>query len=109
MSSTTDAAQVDCSSIAGRVAPIVDRNRCEGKAECARVCPFGVFEIRTLTAEQRRDLSWLGRLKAIVHGNEQAFVADPFACHACRLCVDACPEHALALAPIDATRLGAAR
>jgi NAD-dependent dihydropyrimidine dehydrogenase PreA subunit len=27
-------------------------------------------------------------------------IVDPLDCHACRLCVDACPEHALHLAPI---------
>ena len=38
-----------CNDVSGRVAPVVDRNRCEGKEDCVRVCPFNVFEIGTLT------------------------------------------------------------
>lgn len=88
-----------CRGEPGKVAPVVDRNRCEAKAGCVRVCPYNVFEIRPLSAEDRRSLSWLGKLKAMVHGNKQAFVARPEACHACQLCVEACPEEALSLAP----------
>ncbi len=89
-----------CNEVSGRVAPIVDRNRCEGKEDCVRVCPFNVFEIGTLTSVQRAELSFIGRLKAWAHDGKQAFVVNPLACHACRLCVDACPEHALSLAPL---------
>lgn len=91
----------NCQDTAGRVAPVVDRNRCEGKAECVRVCPYYVFEIGTLSAEQRRSLSFMGKLKAWVHGGQQTFVVQPLACHACKLCVDVCPENALTLQPID--------
>lgn len=91
-----------CGTLAGKVAPVVDRNRCEGKADCVRVCPFDVFEIATLTPQQRSELSLTGRLKALFHGDKQAMIARPYACHACQLCIDACPEHALRLAPIAA-------
>lgn len=80
------------------VAPVVDRNRCEAKGDCLRVCPFDVFEIRPLSPEDRAGLSWLGGLKAWAHGRRQAFVARPEDCHACKLCVEACPEQALHLA-----------
>jgi len=93
----------ECSDVAGRVAPVVDRDRCEGKADCVRVCPFDVFEIGTLTHEQRAQLGLFGRLKAWAHGNQQAFVVKPLDCHACQLCVRSCPEHALRLAPIGGT------
>lgn len=93
---TTTAA---CAEAPGKLAPVVDRNRCEGKADCVRVCPFGVFEIRTLAPEDRAALSLLGRLKAWAHGGRQSYVANPGSCHACRLCVAACPEDALALRP----------
>jgi len=83
----------------GLVAPAIDRNRCEGKAECVRVCPYDVFEMGTLDAEQRRGLSFIGKLKAFGHGYKQAFVVRGDACHACGLCVTACPEHAIKLAP----------
>jgi NAD-dependent dihydropyrimidine dehydrogenase PreA subunit len=81
------------------VAPVVDRNRCEAKADCVRVCPYDVFEIRPLSRADRRALSLVGKLKAWAHGNEQAFVVRPEACHACQLCIEACPENALRLAP----------
>ena len=89
----------DCKGEPGRVAPVVDRNRCEAKEDCVRVCPYDVFEIRDLTREDRASLSLLGKLKAWAHGNRQAYVVRGADCHACQLCIDACPEKALRLAP----------
>jgi 4Fe-4S ferredoxin len=86
-----------CRGVPGRVAPVVDRNRCEGKQDCLRVCPYDVFEIRPLSPADRASMSLLGRLKAWAHGNRQAFVVRPQDCHACRLCIEACPEAALTL------------
>ena len=97
-----DAAPESCRAEPGRVAPVVDRNRCEAKEDCVRVCPYDVFEIRTLAPEDRAALSWLGWFKALAHGNRQAYVVRPEACHACQLCIDACPEDALRLAPLRA-------
>ena len=45
----------------------------------------------------------VGKVKAWAHGNRQAYVVRPFDCHACGLCVAACPEEAIRLA---AYRLG---
>jgi NAD-dependent dihydropyrimidine dehydrogenase PreA subunit len=92
----------ECDGKPGRVAPVVDPNRCEAKEQCVQVCPHNVFEIRDLSAEQRAGLSFLGRLKAWAHGNRQAFVARPEDCHACQLCIKACPEQALRLPPYRA-------
>jgi len=74
-------------------------NRCEAKEDCVRVCPYGVFEMRNLTRADKARLTWLGWVKAWAHGNRQAFVIAPDACHACQLCVNACPENAIVLAP----------
>jgi NAD-dependent dihydropyrimidine dehydrogenase PreA subunit len=82
------------------VAPIVDRRRCEAKAACVAVCPFGVFEIRMLEPRDRAELSFIGRLKAWAHGNRQAYVIRPGDCHACRACITACPEDAIRLVPV---------
>jgi NAD-dependent dihydropyrimidine dehydrogenase PreA subunit len=90
----------DCRGEPGRVAPVVDRNRCEGKEDCVRVCPYHVFEVRVLEAADRASLSLLGRLKAWAHGNRQAYVVRPNDCHACQQCIEACPEDALRLAPV---------
>jgi NAD-dependent dihydropyrimidine dehydrogenase PreA subunit len=89
----------DCKGVPGRVAPVVDRNRCEAKEGCVRVCPYDVFEMRRLSREERTGMSLLGRLKSAAHKNRQAVVVNPEACHACNLCVEACPEKAITLAP----------
>lgn len=80
-----------------KVMPAVDRNRCEAKDDCVRVCPCDVFEIRALSKQDRAALSLFGKVKAWVHGGKQAFVVRPDACHACQLCIEACPEDALTL------------
>jgi NAD-dependent dihydropyrimidine dehydrogenase PreA subunit len=80
--------------------PVVDRNRCEAKEECVQVCPYGVFEMRVLTTEERAGVSLRGRLNLFVHRNRQAVVVAPDECHACGLCVAACPERAITLTPL---------
>ncbi|HEX7929245.1 MAG TPA: ferredoxin family protein [bacterium] len=82
------------------VVPMIDRNRCEGKSDCVRVCPYHVFELGKLTPEQRSELSFLGKLKAWAHGNTQALVMNPDACRNCGLCVTSCPERAITLKAI---------
>jgi 4Fe-4S ferredoxin len=79
--------------------PVVDRNRCEAKDDCVRVCPYGVFEVRALTTAERSGVSIRGWLNLLVHRNRQAVVARPDDSHACGLCVAACPERALRLVP----------
>ena len=93
------AAQAACNGQAGRVVPLIDRNRCEAKGGCVEVCPFQVFEIRALTPADRAALSLRGKLKAWGHGHRQAYVLRPDDCHACGLCVQACPEDAIRLVP----------
>ena len=90
---------LECRGEPGKVAPVVDRNRCEGKEDCVRVCPYDVFKMSTLTSVERKGLRFVGRIKAWAHGNRQAYVVKPWACRACQLCVEACPEDALSLAP----------
>jgi len=82
----------------GLLAPVIDRNRCEGKEDCVRVCPYDVFELGVLSPTERAALSLVGKLKALAHGGRQAFVVRAAACHGCGLCVDACPEKAIRLA-----------
>lgn len=81
----------------GKLRPVVDLAKCEGKADCARVCPYGVFVVGVLPKEQRSALSFLARLKSAAHGHRKAFVTKPADCHACGLCVTACPENAIEL------------
>ncbi len=93
---------VDCKQDAGVLTPIINRNRCEGKEDCVRVCPYNVFEIGTLSIEQRRALPLGSRIKAWAHRNRQAFAIRADDCHACGLCVAACPEQAITLRRVNA-------
>lgn len=101
--SRADATTPECTSKspAGTALPIIDRNRCEGKEDCVVVCPYDVFEVRKLTPEERQGMSLLGGLKAFAHGYRQAIVVQPMDCHACGLCVKACPEKAITLVRSD--------
>lgn len=77
--------------------PVIDRNRCEGKADCVRVCPTAVFAVGTLPRAQRQGLSLKGTFKGLAHRWQQALLVNPQACEACGLCVAACPEKAITL------------
>ncbi|MCA9527116.1 MAG: ferredoxin family protein [Myxococcales bacterium] len=77
--------------------PVIDRNRCEAKADCVAVCPYDVFAIERLRPEDKAALRGLGRVKAFFHGYQQAYAVRADACHGCGLCVKACPEKAIKL------------
>jgi 4Fe-4S ferredoxin len=88
----------ECKQRPGAFVPVIDRNRCEGKGDCERVCPVGVFALGTLPKSMRAGLSVKGRIKGIVHRWQQAILVHPEFCEACSLCVSACPEKAINLA-----------
>jgi NAD-dependent dihydropyrimidine dehydrogenase PreA subunit len=90
-------AEPDCKQGPGVFKPVIDRNRCEGKEECVKVCPYDVFTMGTVPPEQRKGLSLRGKLKGYAHRWHQAFATNADACHACGLCVAACPEKAISL------------
>lgn len=87
-----------CKQAAGVMVPVIDRNRCEGKAACVVVCPTDVFVVGVLPPGERAGLSWRGKLKGFGHGWKQAFTPNAAACEACGKCVEACPEQAITLA-----------
>lgn len=87
----------ECKHAPGTFVPRIDRNRCEGKDECALVCPYQVFEVRKLSETERAGLSLGGHIKSFFHGYRQAFADGAERCRACGLCVSACPEHAISL------------
>jgi 4Fe-4S ferredoxin len=93
----TEASKAECKQAAGMFAPVIDRMRCEAKEDCVEACPYDVFEVRQLADEDKRALSIVARVKAWVHGHRQAFAVRADECHACGLCVIACPEHAIKL------------
>ena len=94
-----------CTRQPGKLMPVIDRNRCEGKGDCVEVCPKDVFVIDEVPKAERSELSWIGKVKRFAHGWKQAFVPFAGACEACGLCLAACPEKAIRLVGIStATR-----
>jgi NAD-dependent dihydropyrimidine dehydrogenase PreA subunit len=86
-----------CRAEPARYVPLIDREHCEGKADCVAVCPYGVFEVRSMESEDFRELSLLGKLKSLAHRKRTAYTPQADACQACGMCVVACPEKAITL------------
>jgi len=86
-----------CRPEAGELLPVIDRNRCDGKQDCVAVCPFDVFEMRRLSVADISSLPFPPRKAHKLAGKWQAFTVRAEACHACNLCVVACPENAIRL------------
>lgn len=86
-----------CKQAPGAFAPVIDRNRCEGKGDCVQMCPRNVFTLGVLPESERGGLSFIGKVKGFAHGWKQAFMPNVGACEACGLCVSACPEDAITL------------
>ena len=87
----------DCRSAPGEFAPVIDRSKCEGKAECVEVCPVHVFEVRRIDDADFAALGLFAKLKSIAHGRKTAYTPRASACQACGKCVAACPEKAIKL------------
>ena len=86
-----------CKGAPGAFAPVIDRGRCEGKADCVEVCPYDVFEVGRIDESEYRALPMMSRFRVWAHGKKTALTPNANACQACGLCVVACPEHAIAL------------
>lgn len=87
-----------CDDAPGKLRPVIDPRRCEAKRDCVEVCPYDVFEVRRIDDADFAGLSLLGKLRNIAHGRRLAYAVRADACHACGLCVPACPEKAIKLA-----------
>jgi NAD-dependent dihydropyrimidine dehydrogenase PreA subunit len=87
----------DCKQDPGAFTPVIDRARCEGKADCVVICPYNVFDLGILPPEDRTGLPFMAKVKGTLHGWKQSFAVNADACRACGLCVQACPEKAIKL------------
>ena len=85
-----------CDEAGGKLMPIVNFNSCAAKRDCVEVCPFDVFEMRPITKEDKAQLNLKGKIKTFFFSNK-AYIKNPEACHACGLCIPACPESAIKL------------
>lgn len=90
----------ECKYDAGIMIPIVNKSKCEAKDKCTAVCPYNVFELRSVPSEDKIGLNFLVKLKIKAHGNKQAYVVNGNDCHACSDCIQACPEHAIKLVKV---------
>jgi 4Fe-4S ferredoxin len=89
-----------CKQDPGVFAPVVNLKRCEGKGDCAVVCPEQVFEVRRIDDADYAQFGPLQKLKLRVHGMKVAYTPNADACRACGVCVTACPERAITLARV---------
>ena len=87
----------ECPQEPGRIEPVVDFRKCEGKGDCLRVCPENVFELRRIDASDFAGLPLLNRFKLRAHGMQVAYAPNSDACRSCGRCVSACPEQAITL------------
>lgn len=90
----------ECRGEPGTFAPVIDRAKCEGKAECVRVCPYDVFEVRRIDDADFAQLGIFAKLRSVAHGRKTAYTPRASACQACGKCVASCPEKAILLARV---------
>jgi 4Fe-4S ferredoxin len=84
----------------GKFLPVIDRNRCEGKVDCERVCPVSGFKVDTLPKELRTGLSCTGKLKGFAHRWQSALFINGEVSEAGGTWVKACSDHAITLAQV---------
>jgi NAD-dependent dihydropyrimidine dehydrogenase PreA subunit len=86
-----------CRAEPGHSFPVIDLGRCEVKSDCTAVCPYDVFEVTRISDADFGALSSFGKLRSMAHRRQVAYAVRADACHACGLCVVACPESAITL------------
>jgi NAD-dependent dihydropyrimidine dehydrogenase PreA subunit len=86
-----------CRAEPGTTIPLIDLTRCEGKRDCVEVCPYDVFEVTRISDADFGALNLFGKARSLAHRRQAAYAVRADSCHACGLCVVACPEAAITL------------
>lgn len=74
---------------------VVNENSCDGCGHCVSVCPKGTLALKSLSKEEVKQMSFKGRLKVRIKGNEKAYVQNYDTCTTCNLCLKQCHEMAI--------------
>lgn len=72
----------------------VDESSCDGCGKCIETCPQTAIGMKTLSVGESKNLSFKGRLKVWVKGNQKAEI-NPDLCTSCGLCMRGCHELAI--------------
>lgn len=90
-----------CRAEPGRFIPVVDLTSCEGKRDCTEVCPYDVFEVTRMADADFATLGVMAKFRSLAHKRQAAYAIRAEDCHACGLCVVACPEAAITLRTVS--------
>lgn len=74
---------------------MINESSCDGCGTCVATCPKDALALKTLTDEEIKQMSFKGRLKVRIKGNEKAYVKNYDACTTCNLCLKQCHEMAI--------------
>lgn len=72
----------------------VNTSSCDGCGSCVSACPHAAIELRALSTNDVKNLSFKGRLKVRIKGNVKAHI-DTDLCTACGMCMKQCHEFAI--------------
>lgn len=72
----------------------VDDSSCDGCGHCIDTCPQSAINMKTLSADDVKNLSFNGRLKVRIKGNQKVTI-NPDVFTSCGLCMKQCHEFAI--------------
>lgn len=73
---------------------VVDESSCDACMKCVEICPKSAISIITLSDEEVKNLSFMGRFKVRIKGKDKAHINMDL-CVACGLCMKECHEFAI--------------
>lgn len=73
---------------------VIDETSCDGCGDCVDKCPHSAIHIKALSDKEVKNLSFKGRLKVMIKGNNKAII-NPDLCTTCGACMKHCHEFAI--------------